>query len=84
MRVSERLALALGVLPLAEPMNWRERLARAAGLWPVYGRLALVYYTWAQSEIAPMHPDAFRVGRRYYGLVREFGPLFPQRTQRTQ
>lgn len=74
MNTRQRIALALGVLPLAQPMNARERIARALGLWPVYGRLALSYYTWAQSEISPTHPDAFRVGRRFSALVREFGP----------
>lgn len=77
MNYRQRIALALGVLPLVQPMHARERIARALGLWPVYGRLALAYYEWARREIAPLHPDAFRVGRRYSALVREFGPLFP-------
>lgn len=53
-------------------MSRTERNLRRWGLWPIFGRLALVYYAWARREINPLHPDAPKVGRRYAALRAEF------------
>lgn len=50
----------------------RHALAKALGLWPLYGRLSLLYYSRACREICPRNPDAFKVGRRYTALQKEF------------
>lgn len=59
-------------LPHPFPPTWRERVARACGLWPVYGRIALKWWAWAHRQIKPTHPDAPEVSFRYTQLKQEF------------
>lgn len=59
-------------LPHLYPPTWRERLTRRLGLWPVYGRCALVWWKWAHRQIRPTHRDAPEVSHRYTQLKQEF------------
>jgi hypothetical protein len=49
-----------------------ERLVRRVGLWPWVGLVVYGFYKWAQHDISPKHPDAAKVGQRYYALRAEF------------